>query len=185
MQQKVHRIKRRQIVGNRVCTIGSLFPRLEKGRFHPLPVRDTSPITASTALTGKTSISEQTQGVYPPWKQLFRPFPLALVGLAIAVTLWAYGYKLSLYHPHPTPASQASVAKLWDGPRNSSLAAASRLKTESHLSLGSQALWVPSQPLPHTSRALALVFPVCTSSVRFFNSLLPSRSPPPYRFRLA
>jgi hypothetical protein len=150
-----------------------------------LTVRDTSPITASTALTGKTSISEQTHGVYLPWKQSFKPFPLVLVGLAIAVTLWGYGYKLSLYHPHPTPSSQASVAKLWDSPRNHSLAAASRLKTQSQLILGSQALWVPSQPLPHNSRAVALVFPVRTSSVRCFNSLIPSRSPPPYRFRLA
>ena len=144
-----------------------------------MPVRKPSPITPSADLTDAQSTSAQKRCVYLPWKQLFRPFPLALVGLAIAVTLWGYGYKLSLYHSHPTPSSQASVAKLWDSPRNPSLAAASTLKTKSQLILSSQALLVPSQPLPRTSRAVVLVFPVRTSGVKYFNSLIPSRSPPP------
>ena len=156
-----------------------------KGLFDQLPVRKPSPITSSADLTGAQSASAQMRCVYLPWKQLFKPFPLALVGLAIAVALWGYSYKLSLYHLHRTPSSQASVAKLWDGPRNPSLAAASRLKIQLQFIPGSQALLAPSQPLPHTSRAVALVFPVRTSGVIYFNSLIPSRSPPPYRFRLA
>jgi hypothetical protein len=158
---------------------------MEKGLFNQLPVQKPSPITSSAYLTDAPITDAQKSFVDPPWKQLFRPFPLALIGLAIAVALWGYGYKLSLYHPHPTPSSQASVAKMWDGPRNASLAAASKLTAKSHLIMGSPALWVPSQPLPYASSAAALVFSVRAGGVRFFNSQLPSRSPPPYRFRLA
>jgi hypothetical protein len=116
---------------------------------------------------------------YLPWRQLFRPFPLTLVGLAIMVALWGYGYKLSLYHPYPNPSSRASVAKLWDGPRHDSLHATCRLKTKSHLILGSPALWVPSQPLRLPIRAVTLVFPARIGGIRYSNRLIPSRSPPP------
>lgn len=151
---------------------------MEKGLFNQLPVQKPSPITPSAHVTNAPVTCAQKSFVDLPWKQLFRPFPLALIGLAIAVALWGYGYKLSLYHPHPTPSSQASVAKMWDGPRNASLAAASKPNTKSHLILGSPALLVPSQPIPSTIRTAALVFPARTGGVRFFQSLLPSRSPP-------
>ena len=150
-----------------------------------MPVRKPSPVTPSADLTDAQSTSTQKRCLYLPWKQLLKPFPLALFGLAIAVTLWGYGYKLSLYRPHPAPSSLASVAKMWDGPRNPSKAAASNPKTRSHLIPGSLALLAPSQPLLHASGTVALVFPVRTSSVKYLNSLIPSRSPPPYRFRLA
>jgi hypothetical protein len=158
---------------------------MEKGLFNPLPVWKLSPITPSADLTDAQSTGAQKSPVDPPWRQLFRPFPLALVGLAITVALWGYGYKLSLYHACPTPSSRASVAKLWDGPRNTSLAVASRLTTKSRLIPGSQTLWVPSQPVLNTSRTAALVFPPRTCGVRYSNSPIPSRSPPPSRFRLA
>jgi hypothetical protein len=158
---------------------------MEKGLFNLLPVRKPSPITPSADLTDAQSTGAQKSCIHPPWRQIFRPFPLALVGLAITVALWGYGYKLSLYHAYPTPSSRASVAKLWDGPRNAFLAAASRLKTKSHFILGSPALRVPSQPPPRTSRTAALVFPPRTCGVRYSNSPIPSRSPPPSRFRLA
>jgi hypothetical protein len=40
----------------------------------------------------------------------FRPWTLALVGLAIAVALWGYGYKISPYNLHLDAASRASFA---------------------------------------------------------------------------
>jgi hypothetical protein len=164
---------------------------MEKGLFNQLPVQRPSsitpsadPITPNADLTDAQRCCPQQSRIKPPWRQLFRPFPLALVGLAIAVALWGYGYKLSLYHSHPTPSSLASVAKLWDGPRNASLAATPRLNTKSHLLLGSQAIWVPSQQLLHTNRNAALVLTPRMCGVRYSNSPIPSRSPPS-RFRLA
>jgi hypothetical protein len=43
---------------------------------------------------------------------IFRPWTLALVGLALSVSLWGFGYKLSRYNPDPS--SRALFAKLWD-----------------------------------------------------------------------
>jgi hypothetical protein len=164
--------------------LSSSFLAREKGLFNQLPVRKPSPIIPSADLTDAQNTSAQMSCFDPPWRQLFRPFPLALVALAIMVALWGYGYKLSLYHPHPTPSSLASVAKLWDGPRNTFQAAASRLTTKSRLIPGSHTLWVSPQPLPHPDRGVALVLPPRMCGARYSNSPIPSRSPPS-RFRLA
>jgi hypothetical protein len=122
---------------------------------------------------------------YPPWRQVARPFSLGLVGLAAAVVVLGFGYKLSLYHRYRPPSLRASVTKMWIEPRNTSVAAASRLKTESHLVPGAQALLAPAQQFPHAGCVAAPIFPVRTRGVTYCNFLIPSRSPPPYRFRLA
>jgi hypothetical protein len=117
-------------------------------------------------------------------KQRFRPCALGIIGLAIAVVLWGAGYKLSLYHRHATR-SPVPVAKLWIESRNASVTAASRFKAKSHLVPDSQAFSVPTQRLPHLSRAVACILPVCTRGVAHFDFLIPFRSPPPPHFFFA
>ena len=52
-----------------------------------------------------------------PWRSLFRPVSIFLLGLVLAVVLWGLAYRLSLYHPHPDQSGRTNVAKLWVGPR--------------------------------------------------------------------
>lgn len=64
---------------------------------------ETSPLVPSPALLSSSLSSE-----------LFRPWALALIGLALSVSLWGFGYKLSRYNPHPDASSRALFAKMWD-----------------------------------------------------------------------
>jgi hypothetical protein len=160
------------------------FPRWQKEFFVKLSGRNPSTIAAAT----QESVLKAATQEYSPClssKQLFRPCALGLIGLAIAVALWGFGYKLSLYHRHATPLSRVTVAKLWIEPRDTSVAAASSLKSKSHLIPVSQALPVPIQRIPHLSRTITCILPLCTRGVVSFDFLIPFRSPPPYRFRLA
>jgi hypothetical protein len=116
-------------------------------------------------------------------KRRLSPCALEIIGLAIAVVVWGAGYKLSLYHRHAT-LSSAPVAKLWIESRNASVSAASRFKAKSHLVPGSQAFSVPIQRLPHFSRTVACILPVCTRGVAHFDFRIQFRSPPPSRFLL-
>ncbi len=58
------------------------------------------------------SIARCRNGASSP--SLFRPWAVALIGLAIAVALWGYGYKISRYNSYPDPTYRASFSKLWD-----------------------------------------------------------------------
>jgi hypothetical protein len=143
-----------------------------------------SPITviANAALRRILRIRTQVRCVYPSWRQIFRPCALGIIGLAIAVVLWGAGYKLSLYHRHATPSS-VLVAKLWIESRHAFVTAVSRFK--SHLVPGSQAQSVLIQRLPRLSSAVASILPVWVRDIAYFDFPIPSRSPPPHRFRLA
>jgi hypothetical protein len=142
--------------------------------------------TASASSTresvlGRTRVSP----LQSSWKQLFSPLAVGLIGLAIAVALWGFGYKLSLYHRHEAPSSRIPVAKLWTEQRSASAVAASRLEANSHLHSVSQAFPAPVQRFPRLDLAVACTLPGCSRGVLYFNPLVPSRSPPPYRFCLA
>jgi hypothetical protein len=141
----------------------------------------------TNSATAKSSLSMGGHGEhrYPSWKQLFRPWAVGFIGLAIVVALWGFGYKLSLYHRHAEPSARVLVAKMWIETRNPSAATASASKAESHLFPGSQALYVSVQERPRLNRAVARSLPVTARSVEYLDSLIPSRSPPPHRFGLA
>ena len=174
----------KRIGGKKVYSVGFFFPRRKKGLFEQVQARKPSPSNPSAILTDAQHMNAHKWRLYLAWKQSLRPFSLALVGLAIAVALWGYGYKLSLYHPQPTPTLRASVAKLWVGPRNPRLAAASKLNTQLHRVFDSQCLPAPSLPFQLPNHTDVLVFPLRIGSATYSNSLIPSRSPPPNRFRL-
>jgi hypothetical protein len=101
------------------------------------------------------------------------------------VALWGFGYKLSLYHRHAEHSARVSVAKMWIEPRGTSAEPASKLKSNSHLFPGSQALSVPVQKGPNLKRAVAYISPPATRYIAYLNLLIPSRSPPSLRFFLA
>jgi hypothetical protein len=162
-----------------------LFPRRPKGPFDELPARKPITITASAPPKLVLRMKLQVPSCYPVWGQVSRPCTLGIVGLAIAVFLWGFGYKLSLYHPHPPSSSRASVAKLWIDPHSASVATTSRLKAKSHLLPDSQAWSVSVPRLPCLGRAIVFILPLCERRIALFDFLIPSRAPPPYRFRLA
>jgi hypothetical protein len=146
-----------------------------------------SPIPTNADATHECVLSTraQAQSQNSPWRQVFRPHAFWIVGLAVAVFLWGYGYKLSLYQCHSGSSSQTTVAKLWIEPRTASVAAASRVKTILHFGSGAQAVFVTIQRLPIICRTVASILPWCERHAVFFDLLVPSRAPPPLRFRLA
>jgi hypothetical protein len=162
-----------------------LFPRRQKELFDQMSARSPIPINANARWESVLIIRPQTQSQYSSWRQIFRPCFLGFIGLAIAVTLWGYGYRLSLYHPPVDPSQRASVAKMWIGPRSASVAAASSLKANWHFVAGAQAAVATVQRLPGMCRAVAYILPLCERHAVLFDLLVPSRAPPPLRFRLA
>jgi hypothetical protein len=160
------------------------FHRMGTGRF--TNVSALKPVTA-TASNTHGSVGQRTRVKIQQslWKQKFSPLAVGLLGLVIAVALWGFGYKLSLYHHDQAPSSRVSVAKLWIESRNASVLRASRLEAKSHLHTVSQAFPAPVRQFPRLGPAVVCTLPGCSHGVVYFNSLIPSRSPPPYRFRLA
>lgn len=138
------------------------------------------PFTVSSWAVKDACFRNRTQppSSYLSWSQLSRSRVVGLIGLAIAVALCGLGYKLSSYRRHPGPSSQASIAKMWIERRSAFGVAASTLNTRLHLISASQALPVPIQQSPHQSRAAVCIFPASTRDVAYFESLIPSRSPP-------
>jgi hypothetical protein len=130
-------------------------------------------------------MSTQVQCRYPSRKQLFRPWAVGFIGLAIVVALWGFGYKLSLYHRHVEPSARALVAKMWIETRNPSATTASVSKAKSHLFPGSHALFVLVQERPKLNRAVPRSLPLTARCIEYLVSLIPSRSPPPHLFGLA
>jgi hypothetical protein len=163
----------------------SLYRRGQKGRFEELLVCRPFTMTASAAASGVPSMDTQAQRRYPSWKQLFRPWAVGFIGLAIVVALWGFGYKLSLYHRHAEPSARVLVAKMWIETRNPSATTASVSEAKSHLFPGSQALFVLVQERPRLNRAVAHCLPLTARCIEYLVSLIPSRSPPPHRFGLA
>jgi hypothetical protein len=147
----------------------------------PKPLTATASSTPGCVL-GQRALARIQQS---PWRQVFKPLAAGIIGLVIAVALWGFSYKLSLYHRHQTPSSQIPVAKLWIESRNASVLAASRPDVKSHLIHFSQAFPEPVQRFPRLGHAVACPLPECRRGDLVFNSQIPSRSPPPYRFRLA
>jgi hypothetical protein len=148
---------------------------------HGACVQEKSHLTAPSAIQ---SNPETARFAVEQLLCFMQPLSLALIGLAAAVTLWGFAYKLSLYHRHAAPLANASVAKLWIDPNGASVAAPSRLKAKSHLLSGSQAFPCP-EPRFHRLSSTASILPLCERRVAFFHLLIPSRGPPPLRFRLA
>jgi hypothetical protein len=175
---------RRQLIRNLFYTGRTVILFPEKGPFDQLPIGNPLPTIQgaemiegadlTAGLADDQSMSARKRRVPEQWKQLFKPVPLALLGLAIAVALWGFGYKLSLYHLHQTPSVRASFAQLWDNSRNSTLAGTSRTR----FVMGSQAHLTPSQPHLDLCRGVAPVLQTPTSGVRHFKSSIPSRAPP-------
>ncbi len=163
----------------------SLLGRRQKGRFIELPVCSQFTMTASAAKASVPGGTAHKHYPYPPWKQLFRPYTLGFISLAIIVALWGFGYKLSLYHLHDHPSARVSVAKMWIEPRNATAVPASKLKSRSHLFPPSQALSLPVQRGPNLKRAVACILRPSTRYIVYLNHLIPSRSPPSLRFCLA
>jgi hypothetical protein len=149
--------------------------------FDELSARSPITVIADGAQRRNLPMKTPVGCVYLTWKQIFRPCALGIIGLAIAVVLWAAGYKLSLYLRHAT-ASSLPDAKLWIESCNASETTASRFKAKSHLVPGSQAFSVPMQRLPRFSSAVTRILPLCARDVACFGSLIPFRSPPPHRF---
>jgi hypothetical protein len=162
-----------------------LFPRRSKGRF--VELSDRNPITIAVSAPQKPVLScrRQARSCYPAWRQVSGHCALGIIGLAIAVVLWGYGYRISLYHREGAPSARIPVAKLWIEPHSASVEAASRLKSISHLAPGSQAFSESIQRLPGLNSAVASTLPLCERRVAFFDLPIPSRAPPPLRFRLA
>jgi hypothetical protein len=161
------------------------FPHGPKGRFDQLPARNLITITANTPHEPFLRIRPQASSCGQVWVQLSRPCALGIITLAIAVALWGFGYKLSLYHRHAAPLAHASVAKLWIDPNGAYVGGPSRLKAKSHPLSGSQAFPCPVPRFHRLNSAAASTLPLCERRVAFFHLLIPSRAPPPLRFRLA
>ena len=161
------------------------FSRRKKELFDQMSARNPIPTNEDATRESVLSTRQQAQSQNSSWRQVFRPYACGVVGLAVAVFLWGYGYKLSLYHCHSGSSSPTPVAKLWIEPRTASVAAASRLKTILHLVSGAQAVFVTIQRLPSMCRTVACILPWCERHALFFDLLVPSRAPPPLRFRLA
>lgn len=124
------------------------------------------------------SVRRAGQRAYPLCRYLLRPRALELVGLMVAVALWGFGYKLSLYSLHPTDAQRTTVAKLWvEG--DDSLAAAKRLKSQSQLAAGPQAICSPISWLPGLDRAAVCFLPGQRCGILSVDSSILPRSPPP------
>lgn len=185
-----------EVTRSRLLNTGTIHPersllcvglssRGQKGRFDTLPVCSPYRLTAKAAMNTVVTMRTQAQSRYPSWKQVFRPYALGFVGLAIVVALWGFGYKLSLYHRHAEPSARTLVAKMWIEPRNASATASSKLKEKSHVFSGSQALSIPLQKRPNLNRAVVFALPPPTRCVAYLDSRIPSRPPPPYRFCVA
>lgn len=114
----------------------------------------------------------------------FRPNSLALIGLAVAITLWGYGYRLSTYDLHPSSTAHAAGAKMCLEPRSDSLVAAGRLKANLHFLAALPTVPVAPREFPRVDRDLAYLPPQPPPRSVWFSSLLPLRSPP-QRFSLA
>jgi len=118
---------------------------------------------------------------FPLWRQISRPFALAIAGLTVAVIFWAVSFKLCHFHRHAARSSRAP-AYVWIESRDISEAMASRPKGRSLLVHDLQVSSLPFQLSPRLSRAIVSVFPVCRRDVAYFDFLIPFRSPPPDRF---
>lgn len=163
----------------------SLLRCVQKGRFDELPVWSPFTMTDGATTMSYLSMGAHVQRRYSSWKQLFRPWAVGFIGLAIVVALWGFGYKLSLYHRHAEPSARVLVAKMWIETRNPSATTASVSKAKSHLFPGSQALFVLVEERPRLNRAVAHSLPLTARCIEYLVSLIPSRSPPPHLFGLA
>jgi hypothetical protein len=161
-----------------------LFPRRQKELSDQMSDRSPIPTDADATLQCVLNSRSQAQSQNSSWRQVFRPYAFWIVGLAIAVFLSGYGYKLSLYHCHAESSSHIAVAKLWIEPRGASVAALSSLKANSHFASESQAISPTIQRPPSLCRDVAFILHLCEHHAVFFDLLVPSRAPPPLRFRL-
>ena len=116
------------------------------------------------------------------WKIVFRPLSLALIGLAVAVTLWGFGYKLSLYSNSSDPLPRLPEAKVWIEHRYGYAVefkiAATDEKPRSNLDFGPQILPAPLHPLLFASRRALFALPAQKRATRFYRPSLSPRSPP-------
>jgi hypothetical protein len=101
---------------NTGVAIASIESALLSAPHDNFPVSSHEKISAAAALSKQGSqVSQDDES----WRPRPRLLAAALIGLAVAVTLWGLGYKLSLYHFGASSASPTPLAKLWIEPRNS------------------------------------------------------------------
>jgi hypothetical protein len=152
-------------------------------------VFDPSPLT-NAASPAQKSARRSAVGDRAPVRRRFmrnnfKPNAPALIGLAIAITLWGFGYRFSNYHFHAHSTAQAGAAKLCVEPRNAALVAASQLKAIPHHIAVAPVVPAWVQPVLSAASGIVCVRPQRVYRSAIFPSLLPLRSPPPQRFSLA
>jgi hypothetical protein len=113
-------------------------------------------------------------------RNLFRPWALAFIALALSVALWGFSYKLSRYNPHPDASSRALLAKMWDKHQDlnqiTAAAQAAAQLPQSELVFHSEFLLLRQAPNPEQYAFIAL--DDCQRIPALFRTVVPLRSPP-------
>ena len=117
-------------------------------------------------------------------RQLFRPYVLAFLALALAVGGWSYGYKLSQYLHHPE-VSKASATRMWVDHRDDATRAPAQGQSQPRQIPGSALVALFSPLLPRLSRDHALTTPAPTRVAFILAALIPFRAPPSLHSSLA
>lgn len=109
-------------------------------------------------------------------RQLFRPYVLAFLALAVAVGGWSYGYKLSQYLHH-SAVSRASATRMWVEHRDdSTLVPVPHRQPQQSPDSTLAALSTPL--LPRLSRDHAVTTPAPMRAAFILTALIPFRAPP-------
>ncbi|MGA8739628.1 MAG: hypothetical protein WB561_00415 [Terracidiphilus sp.] len=117
-------------------------------------------------------------GVNVAVRQLFRPYVLAFLALAIAVGGNGYGYKLAQYFQH-SEASKASATRMWVDHRDDSSSTASQQHTRPQRVSAFELFVLSGQrQFPRLSRDHAVTTPAPASVANIISSYIPFRAPP-------
>jgi len=123
-----------------------------------------------------TSMVAEGTGLTMAIRQLFRPYVLAFLALALAVGGWGYGYKLSQYLHH-SEVSKASATRMWVDHRDNSTLVPAHQSPVQQIP-GSALVALSSPSLPRLSRDHALITPAPARVAFLFTALIPFRAPP-------
>lgn len=110
-------------------------------------------------------------------RQLFRPYVLIFLALAVTFAGGSYGYKLSQYlHHHEV--TRASLTRALPDQRNDSISVASHHQLRPVRLIGLETFAPPALRVSHRSRDLILDAPAPVRDAFLFSSLIPFRAPP-------
>lgn len=150
-------------------------------------MHDEQPIAAGPEAQGKRQelLTAHASGLNVAVRQLFRPYVLAFLALAIAVGGNGYGYKLAQYLQH-SEASKASATRMWVDHRDDSSSTASKQNTRpQRVSAFELSALFALQQLPRLSRDHAVTTPAPARLANIISSHIPSRAPPALNSSLA